>query len=53
MASGMLEKAGLCCSWFLQSSSLVEELEQLEQRKRAIETRFSMFTAAQPALHRS
>ncbi len=53
MASGMLERAGLCCSLFLQSSSLVEELEQLEQRKRAIETRFSMFKAAQPAPTRS
>jgi hypothetical protein len=53
MAYGMLERAGLCCSLFLQSSSLVEELEQLEQRKRAIETRFSMFTAAQPAPPRS
>ncbi len=53
MASDMLERAGLCCSWLLQSSSLVEELEQLEQRKRAIETRFSMFTAAQPAPTRS
>ncbi len=53
MASGMLERAGLWCSLVLQSSSLVEELEQLEQRKRAIETRFSMFTAAQPAPHRS
>jgi hypothetical protein len=44
---------GFAAPWFLQSSSLVEELEQLEQRKRAIETRFSMFTAAQPAPTRS